>query len=188
MDPHDASPAMPRFESELVYESPRAARILMLAISVPFFLGLMALASILLRIIFGHSAAPLPARWFLGSIWFLALASLVRTLLSMRTRLAVGADRITLRNWWHTRAILFPDLAGCTVTFEERRRPRMPMVRGTRLSFQSRRRGASPLAVFIDERVPIDAEIVERLKALPMLSRRALKLLETASTDSPGWD
>lgn len=75
------------------------------------------------------------------------------------------------------------DIAGCTVTSETLPQARFaPAVRATRLTFLPAVRGEAPLSVIVDEREPIDAAIVERLKALPMVEPGSLRPLERMST------
>ncbi|HEY9027148.1 MAG TPA: hypothetical protein VIP05_22840, partial [Burkholderiaceae bacterium] len=102
--------------------------------------------------------------------------------LTVRNRFVVGVDGVSLRTWRATRSLRFEDIAGGTVELVEIRQPNwVPRVHGARLTLRSRHAGEAPLSVVFDERLPIDAAIVERLAAVPVLPRHVLKPLERAS-------
>ena len=153
----------------------------MIGVSVPLLLFVLVMTPMAVHIVIGPPPGALLGRCLLAAMWLFLIACSIRMTLSVRDRFVVGVDRISLRDWRRTRSLLFEDLAGCTVSLEEHVHSRSPTVRGTRLTFQSRHPNVASLSLFIDERAPIDAAIVQRLKALPMLPHRALRALEMAS-------
>ena len=55
-------------------------------------------------------------------------------------------------------------------------------MRGYRVTFEAMRPGTPPLCLFVRDGLPLDTAIVRRLKTVPGLSRRQLKILELASS------
>jgi hypothetical protein len=172
---------IPRFDSELIYQPTPAERIYLVLACIPLLVCVFAVAPLVTRMA-TDSSVPVSGRTLLGALWIFGVAFSIRATLSVRNRFVVGCDRIYLTNWRGTRTLLFEELASCTVTPESHTYQRLPTYWGTRLTFLSKRIGVAPLSLFIEERAPIDAEIVQRLKLLPMLTPRSLKALEMAST------
>ena len=123
---------------------------------------------------------PTPALLACAALWLLLIAGCVRMALGMRIAFIFGADSVVSREWWGTRSMAYADIAGCTFLHEEQANGRGPVVRGCRVTFQAMRPGIRPLRLFVQDGRPLDAAIVRRLKTVPGLSTRQLKILEMA--------
>lgn len=176
----------PRFDSELVYQPPLRTRLGMLGVSVGLTILVLAVSPLLLDLI-TQAPESFALRCAIGALWLVALGFCLYLALTVRNRFVVGIDRVSVRNWRGTRTLLFSDVADCSATLENLPQPRnAPKVQGARLTIRSGRQGVAPLSMVVDEREPIDAAIVERLKALPMLHPRALRELERMSSPRAG--
>lgn len=127
------------------------------------------------------SRSPLAVLAF-GALWLALVSGCVCLALSVRTAFVFGVDGVASRQWWGTRAMAYADMAGCTVVHEEPAAGRGAAVGGYRVTFAAMRRGVRPLQLFVQDGRPLDAAILRRLKTVPGLSRRQLKILEVASS------
>jgi len=193
MEPQDsaAEPAVVsgilRPDSDAVYQPPLRSRLGMLGVSAGLVLLALGAAPLLARLVFDPDVGLLPLRCMTAAVWLVLVAYSVYMALTVRNRFVVGVDSVSLRTWRSTRTLRFEDIAGGTVELVDIRQPnRAPRVRGARLTLRSRHAGEAPLSVVFDERLPIDAAIVERLAALPALPRHLLKPLERASVARGG--
>jgi hypothetical protein len=182
-----AGTGLPRFDSELVYQSPPGTRLGMLGVSLGLIALVLALSPLLFRLIAHAADNPFALRCAIAVLWLVVIGYCLYLALTVRNRFVVGVDRIAVRDWRRTRTLRFADIAGCTVTSVSLPQPKFaPAVRATRLTFLPAVPGLAPLSVVVDEREPIDAAIVERLKALPMVRPGSLKPLEWMSTARGG--
>jgi hypothetical protein len=166
-----------RKPSGLVYRQPLLTRAAGAGFAVVVLVVLLALWRQVLDL-----SLPDSAMLALGVLWFAMIATCVRMALAVRIAFIFGADGVVARERWGTRTLAYADIAGCTVVHEERPVARGQVVRGFSVTFQAMRRGVRPLELFVHERVPLDPAIVRRLKTVPGLSERQLKLLELASS------
>lgn len=178
-----AGTGLPRFDSELVYQSPPGTRLGMLGVSLGLTALVLALSPLLIRLITDAADNPFSLRCAIGVLWLVVIGYCLYLALTVRNRFVVGVDGVSVRDWRRTRTLRFADIAGCTVTSISLPQPKFaPAVRATRLTFLPAVGDVAPLSVIVDEREPIDAAIVERLKALPMVKPGSLKALEWMST------
>jgi len=179
-----AASGMPRFDSQLVYQPSLRSRLGMLGISLGLIIVALAALPLVIHLIADPQNGPLGLRCVIMATWLVAVGYCLYMALTVRNRFVIGVDTVSLRDWRRTRTLHFEDIEGGSVTLEEIRQPRVaPTVHGARLTLRSRHAGQAPLSVIIDERRPIDAAIVERLKVLPALAPHVLKPLERMSRD-----
>lgn len=167
-----------RNPSELVYRPPLLNRVAGAACAVAvlaFLLG--AWPQVL------DASLPAPALLAAGVLWLMLIAGCVWIALSVRIAFIFCVDSMVSREWWGTRTLAYSDIAGCTVVHEEQTTGRGPAVRGYRVTFEAMRPGTPPLCLFVRDGRPLDTAIVRRLKTVPGLSRRQLKILELASSN-----
>jgi len=175
--------SLPRFDSELVHQSPPGTRLGMLGVSLGLTALVLALSPLLFRLITDPAGSPFGLRCAIAVLWLVVICYCLYLALTVRNRFVIGVDGISVRNWRRTRTLRFADIAGCTVTSISLPQPRFaPAVRATRLTFLPAVGDVAPLSVIVDEREPIDAAMVERLKGLPMVKPGSLKPLEWMST------
>ena len=167
-----------RNPSELVYRPPLLTRAAAAVVAVLVLVFLLAMWPQVL-----DAALPTSAMLILGVVWLALIAGCVRMALGVRIAFVFGTDGVVSREWWGTRRLAYAAIAGCTVDREEQKHGRGPTVRGYRLAFQAMRPGLAPLQLFIQDGLPLDTAIVRRLKTVPGLSRRQLKILEMATLD-----
>ena len=166
-----------RNPSELVYRAPLLNRLAGAACAVVVLALLVGMWPQVL-----DASLSTPALLAASALWFVMIAGCVWMALSVRVAFIFDVDSVVSREWWGTRTMAYSDIAGCTVVHEERPVARGQVVRGFSVTFQAMRRGVRPLELFVHERVPLDPAIVRRLKTVPGLSERQLKLLELASS------
>ena len=166
-----------RNQSELVYRLPLPTRVAGAAFSVAMLAVLLVMWPQVL-----DAALPAPALLASGALWLVMIAGCVWMALNVRNAFIFGVDAVVSREWWGTRALAYSDIAGCTVVHEEQANGRGPVVRGYRVTFEAMRPGTPPLRLFVQDGRPLNAAIVRRLKTVPGLSRRQLKILELATT------
>ena len=171
-------PFFARADSDLVYRQPLLTR----AAGAAFAVAVLGVLLVLWPQVLDLSL-PKPALLAFGALWFALGAGCVRMALNVRVAFIFGTDGVASREWWGTRTLPYADVAGCTVLQEEQKNGRGPVVRGHRVSFEAMRPGTPPLALFVRDDLPLDIAIVRRLKTVPGLSRRQLKLLELATSE-----
>jgi hypothetical protein len=167
-----------RNHSELVYRLPLLTRVAGAALAVAVLAFLLVMWPQVL-----DASLPIPALLLSGALWLMMIAGCVWMALSVRIAFIFGVDGIVSREWWRTRTLPYANIAGCTVVHAKRTNGRGPVVRGYRVTFEAMRRGTPPLCLFVQDGLPLDAAIIRRLKTVPGLSPRQLKLLELASSD-----
>ena len=167
-----------RNPSELVYRLPLLTRAAGAALAVAVLAFLLVMWPQVL-----DASLPTPALLLFGALWLVMIAGCVRMALSVRIAFIFGVDGVASRERWGTRTLDYADIAGCTVVHEEQTNSRGPVVGGYRVTFEAMRPGTPPLRLFVQDGLPLNAAIVRRLKTVPGLSRRQLKLLELASSD-----
>ena len=167
-----------RNRSELVYRLPLLTRAAGAAFAVAVLALLLAMGPQVL-----DSSLPMPALLLFGALWLVMMAGCVWMALSVRIAFIFGVDGVASRERWGTRTLDYADMAGCTVVHEEQADSRRPVVGGYRVTFEAMRPGTPPLRLFVQDGLPLDAAIIRRLKTVPGLSRRQLKLLESSSSE-----
>ncbi len=167
-----------RNPSELVYRPPLLTRFAGAAFAVAMLAFLLAMWAQVLDM-----SLSTPALLVFGALWLAMIAGCIRMALSVRTAFVFGVDGVASRQWWGTRVLAYADMAGCTVTHEYLSNGRRPAVCGYHVTFEAMRRGTRPLHLFVQDGLPLDPAILRRLKTVPGLSRRQLKLLELASSE-----
>jgi len=167
-----------RNHSELVYRLPLLTRVAGAALAVAVLAFLLVMWPQVL-----DAALPTPALLLFGAVWLTMIAGCVRMALSVRIAFIFAVDGVVSRAWWRTRTLAYADIAGCTVVHEEQANGRGAVARGYRVTFEAMRPGTPPLCLFVQDGLPLDAAIIRRLKTVPGLSPRQLKLLELASSD-----
>ena len=167
-----------RNHSDLVYRLPLPARAAGAAFAVAVLVFLLAAWPQVL-----DASLPAPALLVAGALWLALIAGCVRMILSVRIAFVFGVDGVESREWWGTRTLAYADMAGCTVVHEEHANGRGPVVRGYSVTFEAMRPGVGPLRLFVQDGLPLDTAIVRRLKTVPGLSRRQLKILELATSE-----
>ena len=166
-----------RNHSDLVYRLPLLTRVAGATLAVAVLAFLLVLWPQVL-----DASLPMPVLLLFGAVWLVMIAGCVWTALCVRTAFIFGVDGVVSREWWGTRTLAYADMAGCTVVHEGQTNGRDP-VGGYRVTFEAMRPGTPPLRLFVQDGLPLDTAIVRRLKTVPGLSRRQLKLLELASSD-----
>ena len=167
-----------RNPSELVYRLPLLTRVAGAALALALLVFLLAMWPQVLDM----SQSPTALLAF-GALWLAMIAGCVWMALSVRTAFVFGVDGMASRQWWGTRALAYADIAGCTVVHEEQASGRGAVVRGYRVTFEAMRPGIRPLRLFVQDGRPLQPAILRRLKTVPGLSRRQLKILELASSE-----
>jgi hypothetical protein len=167
-----------RNPSELVYRLPLLTRVAGAAFAIVVLGVLLVMWPQVL-----DASLPTPALLVSGALWLLMIAGCIWMALSVRIAFIFGVDGVASRERWGTRTLAYSDVAGCTVVHEEQANSRGPVVRGYRVTFEAMRPGTPPLRLFVQDGLPLDTAIVRRLKTVPGLSRRQLKLLELASSE-----
>jgi hypothetical protein len=167
-----------RNHSDLVYRLPLLTRVAAAALAVAVLALLLVMWPQVL-----DAALPTPALLLFGALWLVMIAGCVWTALSVRIAFIFGVDGVASRERWGTRTLDYADMAGCTVVHEEPANRRGPVMGGYRVTFEAMRPGTPPLRLFVQDGLPLNAAIVRRLKTVPGLSRRQLKILESASSD-----
>ena len=167
-----------RADSDLVYRQPLLTR----AAGAAFAVAVLGVLLVLWPQVLDLSL-PKPALLAFGALWFALGAGCVRMALNVRVAFIFGTDGVASREWWGTRTLPYADVAGCTVLQEEQKNGRGPVVGGFRVTFEAMRPGTPPLTLFVADSLPLDGAIVRRLKTVPGLSRRQLKLLELATSE-----
>jgi hypothetical protein len=168
-----------RSSPELVYQQPLRSRLVAAAIGAAMLAVLLLLWPELL------GASLTTPQLMLGAcLWLALIAAGLRMALSLRSGFVFGADGVGARGAWRTRTLPYDHIAGCTVVPEEIRNRRGPPLRGLRLTFEAMHPGVRPLRLFIAEARPLAPAIIARLKTVPGVSSRQLKLLQQASFDS----
>ena len=166
-----------RNPSELVYRQPLLTR----AAGAGFALAVLVVLLVTWPQVLELSL-PTPAVLAIGALWFAMIATCVRMALAVRVAFIFGVDAVVSRERWGTRTLDYADMAGCTVVHEEQPNGRGPVVGGYRVTFEAMRPGTRPLHLFVQDGLPLNAAIVRRLKTVPGLSPRQLKILEMASS------
>ena len=167
-----------RNPSELVYRPPLLIRLAGAAFAVAMLVFLLAMWAQVLDM-----SPSAPVLLVFGAFWLAMIAGCIRMALSVRTAFVFGVDGVASRQWWGTRVLAYADMAGCTVTHENLANGRGPAVCGYHVTFEAMRRGIRPLHLFVQDGLPLDPAILRRLKTVPGLSPRQLKLLELASPE-----
>jgi hypothetical protein len=168
-----------RSSSELVYQQPLGSRIVAAAVGAAMLAVLLVLSPQLL-----DASLTTPQLLLGAGLWFALIAAGLRMALSLRTAFVFGVDGVAARGAWVTRTLPYEHIAGCTVVPEEIPNRRGQPFRGLRLTFEAMHPGIKPLRLFIADGRPLDAAIISRLKTVPGVSSRQLKVLQTASFDS----
>jgi hypothetical protein len=166
-----------RNRSELVYRLPLLTRAAGAALAVAVLAFLLVMWPQVL-----DASLPTPALLLFGALWLTMIAGCVRMALSVRIAFIFGVDGVVSREWWRTRTLAYADIAGCTVVHAEQTNSRGPVVRGYRVTFEAMRPATRPLCLFVQDGLPLDAAIIRRLKTVPGLSPRQLKLLELTTS------
>jgi hypothetical protein len=167
-----------RRRSDLVYRLPLMTRLA----GAVFAVAVLAFLVVLWPQIVGMDL-PTPALLVAAAAWLMLICGCVWMALGVRIGFIFGVDSMVSREWWGTRAMAYADIAGCTVVREEQSNGRGPAVSGYRVTFEAMRPGVHPLRLFVQDGRPLDAAIVRRLKTVPGLSQRQLKILERVSND-----
>ena len=165
-----------RSSSELAYRQPLGSRVVATATGAVMLAVLLALWPELL------GASLTTPQLMLGAcLWFALIAVGLRMALSLRTAFVFGADGVGARGAWRTRTLPYDHIAGCTVVPEEIPNRRGQPLRGLRLTFEAMHPGIKPFRLFIAEGRPLGPAIIARLKTVPGVSSRQLKVLQLAS-------
>ncbi|MEO5687082.1 MAG: hypothetical protein ABIR54_06945 [Burkholderiaceae bacterium] len=167
-----------RNPSDLVYRLPLTTRVA----GAAFAVAVLAFLLFMWPQVVGLDL-PSPALLAAAALWLMMISGCAWMALSVRIAFIFGVDSVVSREGWRARAMAYADMAGFTVVHEEQAKGRGPVVRGYRVTFEAMRPGTPPLGLFVQDGRPLDAAIVRRLKTVPGLSRRQLKLLELASAD-----
>ena len=163
--------------SELVYRQPLGRRLLAAGFAVAMLAFLLAMWPQLLA-----QSPPMPALLALAGLWLMLIVACLWMALSLRVAFVFGVDAMAARGAWRTRTLAYDHIAGCSVVHEEHAKGGGAVVSGYRLTFEAMRPGIQPLQLFVRDGKPLDAAIVRRLKTVPGLSSRQLKVLELAAT------
>ena len=121
--------------------------------------------------------------YLMMTVFLLGLAALAASLVSnLRSAYIFGLYGVTSREWSGSRTLAYSDMANCTVHEETIRGGARsgPTRYGMRVVFLPARPDVQPLSMFIDKRVPLDPRIITRLRGVPKLDPRALKVLDLA--------
>jgi hypothetical protein len=164
-----------RNPSELVYRPPFGKRLLGAGFAL---VSLAVLAAAWPRLL--ELSLPAPAVLACGALWLALVGGCLRLALSLRTAFVFGVDGVAARGALRTRTLAYEHIAGCTIEREELAEGRGPALRGWRLAFEAMHPGVEPLRLFIVDGVPLDPAIIRRLKTVPGLSSRQLKVIELA--------
>jgi hypothetical protein len=168
-----------RTSSQLVYRQPLGSRLVAATIGAVMLAALLVLWPELL------GASLTTAQLTLGAaLWLALIGTGLRMALSLRRAFVFGVDRLGERGAWRTRTLPYDHIAGCTVVPEEVPNRRGQPFRGLRLTFEAMHPGVKPLQLFIADGRPLAPAIIARLKTVPGVSSRQLKLLQLASFDS----
>ena len=114
----------------------------------------------------------------LALAWVAYVAWAVSTL---RTRFFFDTSGVTWRQRSGSRRFAYADMADCTVERRDFGGARSGKTHGWFVTFVPAQAGVAPLEMFVDDRAPIDARIVELLRGVPTLNSRTLKESELAT-------
>jgi hypothetical protein len=164
-----------RTGSKLVYRPPFGKRLQAAGFALALLAVLLAMWPQLLVL-----SLPTPVVLLCGALWLALMVGCLWLALSLRTAFVFGVDGVAARGVLRTRTLAYEHIAGCTIEREELAKGRGPTLRGWRLAFEAMHPGIEPLRLFVADGVPLDPAIIKRLKTVPGLSSRQLKVIELA--------